>query len=212
MRVFLVERAMLLGIAMVLLLAGCHHVSVRAPNDDSQVLPTVTAEELFQVALFQARRGDLLRAEQYLVAARDHGYDDVATTYWLIRVCVLSGRYHSGLRHAARHLQQHPSDWRLRLIVASIYEALGEPVRAQSELENVVRREPSQALPRFRLGMLYRDTPDLTRRANQHLEAYLRLDPEGAHAEEARETLGSNSSTDDHSTTDGPETPQEDGP
>ena len=171
------------------LLAGCGHATSHQRPDLTGERAAVTAEELFVVALSHARSGDLLRAEQYLSAARQHGYDEATLIYWLVRVCIASSRYQSALRHAAEYLRQNPSDWPLRLVVASIHEALGDQSRAQSELELVVKAEPSEPLPHYRLAMLYRTVESQQERASAHLQAYLRLDPQGAHSAEVRAAL-----------------------
>jgi len=140
------------------------------------------------MGLLQARQRDLLRAEQYLSAARSHGYDEPTVVYWLVRVCVAAGRYHSALDHAARYLRDNPANWRLRLVVASIHEALGDHERARRELEQIVSDQPTTPLPRYRLALLYSLHPSEQKRAVPHYEAYLALDPEGVHAAEV-ETL-----------------------
>jgi predicted Zn-dependent protease len=93
------------------------------------------------------------------------------------------------LGHAADYLREHPADWSLRLVVASIHEALGDVARAKSELERVVRAQPARPLPHYRLAMLYRNEEADRERARAHLEAYLRLTPEGPHAAEVRSAL-----------------------
>jgi len=146
----------------------------------------MTSEELFQIGVLQARRGDLLRAEQYIIAARAQGYDESSSVYWLVRVCVSAGRFHSALGHAQSYLRRNPSNWRLRLVVASIYEALGDNQRAVRELESVVRGAPHHALPHYRLAVLYGQLGAGHERAARHLHAYLTLSPAGPHAAEAR--------------------------
>ena len=170
-------------------LCGCHQRALGRPALLDNELPAISSEELFQIALLQARRGDLLRAEQYLIAARTQGYDESTVAYWLVRVCVSAGRYHSALGHALGYLRIHPSDWRFRLIVASIHDALGDSARAQAELKTVVEAEPASPLPRYLLAMVYRQQPVTSGDAVPHLEAYLDLDPNGPHAEEARAIL-----------------------
>lgn len=180
--------ALLLG--LMLLLAGCHHASIRGSQSGLDTPQAISPEQLFEIALLQAQHGDLLRAEQYLTAAQQRGYDQALTTYWLVRVCISAGRYHSALRHAVQRLDRNPYEWRLRLVVASIYEALGDLERAQRELENVVHSRPGEPLPRYRLAILYSEDPELSERASEHLSRYLALEPHGAHAEEARAMLG----------------------
>lgn len=170
------------------LLGGCDHSAVRRGADTRIEVPAVTSEELFEIGLAQARQGDLLRAEQYIVAAGNRGYDEPTVAYWLVRVCVAAGRYHSALDHAARYLRDDPSNWRLRLIVASIHEALGDFDRARLELQHIVSDRPESPLPHYRLAMIYSRQASEMQRAAAHFEAYLALDPEGQHAAEV-ETL-----------------------
>lgn len=169
-----------------LLLCGCNRSmpASRAPTSDP--VPSITAEDLFELGVFHAGRGDLIRAEQYLSAARERGYDPSTAVYWLVRVCVSAGRYHSALRHSASYLRGHPDSWGLRLVVASIYEALGDFHEAQLNLERIVASEPQYALAHYRLAMLYHRRTPLPERALPHLRAYLQLAPHGPHVAEAR--------------------------
>lgn len=149
----------------------------------------VSADRLFELGLHYARQGDLQRAEQYLSAARHHGYHEADVVPWLVRVCVVAGRYHSALEHGVQYLRKWPNDWALRFVIASIHEALGDLSRAQSELEAIVRTEPDRALPHYRLATIvsvqHRD-PVVVRR---HLQEYLRLAPHGVHALEVAAML-----------------------
>ncbi len=171
------------------ILGGCHHATLHQRPDLQAELAAVGAEDLLLLAISHARSGDLLRAEQYLSAARQRGHDEEAVVYWLVRVCVAASRYQSALRHAADYLRDHPSDWSLRLVVATIHEALGDVARAESELERIVRAEPRMPLPHYRLAMLYRNREGDQERAHAHLREYLRLTPEGLHAAEVRSAL-----------------------
>lgn len=171
------------------MVTGCHHATLHQGPDLQAELTTVTAEDLFLLGVSHARSGDLLRAEQYLSAARQRGHDEAATVYWLVRVCVAASRYQSALVHAADYLRSHPTHWSLRLVVASIYEALGDVARARSELERIVRGEPERPLPHYRLAMLYRSRDADRERAKAHLEDYLKLNPQGRHAPEVRSAL-----------------------
>ena len=168
---------------------GCHYATLHERPDLQAELSTVTPEDFLLLAVSHARSGDLLRAEQYLSAARQRGHDEGAVVYWLVRVCVAASRYQSALIHAASYLREHPSDWPLRFVVASIHEALGDLDRAQSELERIVGAEPSIPLAHYRLAMLYRDREGQDARAILHLEEYLALNPEGPHAAEVRSAL-----------------------
>jgi len=177
------------------MIAGCHHATLHQSSELQSELTTVTSEDLFLLGVSHARSGDLLRAEQYLTAARQRGHDAASAIYWLVRVCVAANRYHSALGHAAQYLRDHPTHWPLRLVVASIYEALGDLALAESELEQIVRAAPDRALPHYRLAMLYRNREDDRGRSRAHLEEYLKLTPRGAHAAEARSVLSEVSET-----------------
>ncbi|MFW2387221.1 MAG: tetratricopeptide repeat protein [Polyangiales bacterium] len=160
----------------------------RAPDLQAE-LTRVSAEDLFLLGVAHARSGDFLRAEQYVSAAQDRGHDEAAVAYWLVRVCVLANRYQSALNHASEHLRDHPRHWPLRLVVASIHEALGDVASAEAELQRIVRADPDQSLPHYRLAMLYRTQGTDTGLSRAHLEQYLRLSPEGRHAAEAKSLL-----------------------
>ena len=168
---------------------GCQPPAFSQGPDLQAELSTVSDDDLLFLAASHARSGDMLRAEQYLSAARQRGHDEAAVAYWLVRVCVAASRYQSALAHATRYLRDHPSDWSLRFVVATIHEALGDPARAQSELEQIVRAEPSMPLPHYRLAMLYRDRWTDQERARGHFHEYLRLAPDGPHAAEVRSAL-----------------------
>jgi Flp pilus assembly protein TadD len=179
----------MMGLVGVVVFSACANVRLDRSTVDS--IPSWTAPQLFEVALFHVEQGDFFRAEQYLVAARSLGYDNAATTYWLVRACVSASRYHSALRHAEEHLRHNPSNWRLRLVVASLHEALGELEHARRELMIVVRSDPERPLPHYRIGMLDVAVPEKREAARAHLEEYLALAPHGFYAEEVRAALES---------------------
>ena len=169
--------------------AGCHVGASGKRSGVADSIPKLTAEDLFLVALHHQRAGDLLRAEQYLIAARGEGYDEATVVYWLVRICVSAGRYNSALQHASDYLREHPGNWQLRLVTASIHEALGDVERARLELESIVRSYPRQALPHYRLAMLYLRAPPHLDSAIESFRAYLKLEPNGLHAPESREAV-----------------------
>lgn len=186
--------ALLLGL-FVALTGGCHHSTFHQRPDLQAELGTITAEDLFLLGVSHARSGDFLRAEQYLSAAQQRGHDEASAVYWLVRVCVAASRYQSALIHAGDYLRDHPAHWALRLVVASLHEALGDPERAESELELIVRAAPGNPLPHYRLAMLYRSREDADARSRVHLQEYLALAPQGPHAAEAESILAEVSET-----------------
>ena len=64
-----------------------------------------------------------------------------------------------------------------------------DPVRAQLELERIVKARPDAPLPHYRLAMLYGRREATRMKASVHLREYLKLDPSGPHAAEATSVL-----------------------
>lgn len=182
------EHRLLLASCLAVTL-GCNHPTLHQSSELQSELTNVTAEDLFLLGVSHAHSGDFLRAEQYLAAARQRGHEQASAIRWLVRVCIAASRYQSALRHAHRYLRENPRHWSLRLVVASLHEALGDSARAKSELEYIVRAEPDWALPHYRLAMLYRDNGDDRAQINAQLEQYLELAPDGHHAPEAQSFL-----------------------
>ena len=182
------QRGLLVAALSSLALVGCAHSAGgqdRSPAD----LERVTAGDLFAEGVAHAIRGDGLRAEQYLNAAQRRGHDADEVVAWLVRVCVASSRYTTALKHARTHLRVHPGDWWLRLVAASIHDALDDVSGALRELALVVETVPGESLAYYRLGLLYTERLGDPESAKEHFRHYLRLDPEGRHAAEVRAAL-----------------------
>jgi thioredoxin-like negative regulator of GroEL len=171
-------------------LAGTVGCSV--PREVHQPFPdplaSVTAGELFRLGIEHASRGDDVRAEQYLSAALDRGNAADEVLPALVRVCVRSSRYRSALGHTRRALVHDPENAPLRLLAASLYLAIDQPLSGRLELERVVEQDPELALARFALGKLLAARGE-SAGAARHLRAYLELDATGPHAAEARQRL-----------------------
>lgn len=178
-----------LVLGLIWLGAGCQHKALQAQVDLRQAMSTVNAEQLYQEGVLHARHGDFLRAEQYLTAARARGYDEGEVVSWLVRICVSSNRYQSALAHAEPYLRLHPEDWPLRFVVANIHDALGDTERAGLELEAVTEAAPEEPLAQYRLAVFYSERSLEPKEARRAFENYLRLDPDGRYAAEARARL-----------------------
>lgn len=152
-------------------------------------MASVSAEELFNEGIAHAMRGDMLRAEHYLNAAKAQGYDPAEAVAWLVSVCVASSRYNAALGHAEPYLRRHPEDWSLHFVVANIQDALGNVDAARRHLERVVALAPGQPLPHYRLGLFYRERLGDQEASEIHFAEYIRLAPAGPHAAEAGDAL-----------------------
>jgi tetratricopeptide (TPR) repeat protein len=133
--------------------------------------------------------GDYTRAEQYLAAALEQGADPKEVMPLLLKVCVAERRYRVAINYAEPELKKHPSNFHLRFVLASLYATIGDTAAAHGQLQRVIEEKPSFAPVHFALAVLLRDEEGDLVQADSHFREYLRLDPDGSHAEEARGSL-----------------------
>lgn len=149
-----------------------------------------------------AALGDHTRAEEYLASGIEAGADPREVLPLLMDVCVKTGRYRSAIQHGENHLRKHPHDARTRLMVGTLYAAINESKQARAQLEQVVRSEADeqhegsarrpadlQAQAHYLLAVVARDADHDAVAADRHFREYLRIEPRGSHAEEARSSL-----------------------
>jgi len=156
-------------------------------------LETINAERTPDKLLARGKSfatlGDTVRAEEYFAAALEAGANDREVTQLLLEVCVHDQRYQAAIEYARAYIAHHPEDVRCRYILGTLYRAVGDPKAARTELELVVVRAPAEPDPHFALATVLRDDDrDLVAAEGQFRE-YLRLAPNGEHAEEARASL-----------------------
>jgi tetratricopeptide (TPR) repeat protein len=169
---------------------GCAAHAATTARIAADPLDTIGPRELYRRGVVLARAGDYIRAEQYISAAVERGFPEHDALPALIRVCIESSRLAAALSYAEPYLEHHPSDWPLRLLVASIRMGLEQDQEARTELERVLEdapHEPPQA--HYFLGVLFRDRLDDIEAARVHFRRYLALDPRGSHRDEARAAL-----------------------
>jgi tetratricopeptide (TPR) repeat protein len=133
--------------------------------------------------------GDTTRAEEYFAAALAQGKNEAKVLPLLLTVCLSDGRYRVAIEYAEQYLKKHPNDVRVRFVLGTVYEAIGDSEAARSNLEAVVGAEPEDAEAHFALAVLLRDSDHDPVAADPHFREYLRLNPRGAHAEEAQASL-----------------------
>jgi len=136
-----------------------------------------------------ARMGDLTRAEQYLTAALDEGADSQEVLPLLLRICVEAGRYRDAVAHAQAELRLRPHNPPLRFLLASLHHAIGNASAAREQFERVLAKRPNHAEAHYALAVIARDEEGDLMRADRHFREYLRLRPNGPHAEDARNSL-----------------------
>jgi tetratricopeptide (TPR) repeat protein len=148
-----------------------------------------TPEKLFERGKAFHQVGDLTRAEQYYAAAIQEGADPKEVLPLLMRVCIEGKRFRVAIEYAEPYLKKHPADWKLRLLVAALYGGIGEPGVERAELEQVLAVNPNEPTGHYALAVLLRDEYGDVVGADAHFREYLRLDPQGDHADEAKAGL-----------------------
>lgn len=136
-----------------------------------------------------AASGDTLRAEQYYVAAMAAGGDAHLLIRRLLPVCALGQRFRVALQYAEDYLRQAPRDHEVRLVLGTLYWAIGEPESARLALERVVREAPAEPDAHFALAVVLAASAERRAEALPHFRAYLQAAPAGRYAEQAREGL-----------------------
>jgi tetratricopeptide (TPR) repeat protein len=147
------------------------------------------ADKLFTRGLAFAEIGDLTRSEQYLVSALDRGAEPRRAVPALLRVCIAANRHRAAIVYAREYGASLSHDAQFGFILALLESALGDHDAALDHLRNAVRTAPEHA------GAHYQLAAQLERRNGgeaeilHHWREYLRLAPDGPHAEEARAAL-----------------------
>jgi predicted Zn-dependent protease len=146
-------------------------------------------EKLVERGKAFAEVGDLTRAEQYLAAAMDQGADDAVVVPMLLRVCIQDRRFRAAIAYAKEFVRKHPRDTAMRFVLGTLEAAVGEVKEARGDLEEVCEEEPARPQAHYALAVLLRDARTDLPSMDRHFREYLRLDPQGEHAEEARAAL-----------------------
>lgn len=171
------------------LLAACASKSAEMRANLDTFNSERTPDKLLARGRAFAALGDTTRAEEYYAAALEAGGNEKEIMRLLLEVCVRDGRYRAAIEYAKPYVQRHPDDVRCRYVLGTLYQAVSEPKSARSELEVVVRTMPDEPDPHFALATLLRDDERDLVAAESQFREYLRLAPNGNHAEEARASL-----------------------
>lgn len=136
-----------------------------------------------------AAMGDTTRAREYFDAALEAGGDERVLTPLLLAVCVRDGRYRLAIDYAEQFVRKHPRDPRMRFVLGTLRAGVGEPIAAEAEFAKVIASSPDNPAAHYALAVLLRDQRDDPLGADQHFRAYLQLQPDGEHSEEAKSSL-----------------------
>jgi tetratricopeptide (TPR) repeat protein len=173
-----------LGFA-ALCLPGCGPGSARHGTVTTPSAPD--AAQLYAAGAVFAARGDDVRAEQYLNAARRAPTDDRRVLPALVALCVRASRLRAALGYALEDLRQRPEDFRLGFLIASLHAALEQPADALRMLERVVQLRPDWPHAHYLRARLYRDSFADYVGASLAFRAYLQCTPAALLPHEAQE-------------------------
>jgi tetratricopeptide (TPR) repeat protein len=169
-------------------LTGCagSQLQAAAPVSEGQGLSTA---QLIEVAQELERRGESLRAEQYWNEALERGADPDKVLPHLLSAYVRDRQYRLAAQRAEDHLRRHPSSTRVRLLLASLYQAVDDYAQAVRQYRAVVQLEPTRANAHYALATALVDEGHDRASADEHFRRYLELAPTGPYAERAQAAL-----------------------
>ncbi len=173
--------------SVLLALVSCTHppparAAGKLPEDKDPVY-------LFEHGKRFAMMGDTVRAEQYLSAAVAAGADENKVTPIFLHVCVAARHYRLAMEYADAALARHPDNAKLRFLTGALHKDVGEPAKAREYLEQAARELRDDAEVQFAVAVFFRDDLKDIVAADPYFREYLRLSPQGVHAEEARVSL-----------------------
>jgi tetratricopeptide (TPR) repeat protein len=133
--------------------------------------------------------GDTVRAEQYFTAALAAGADEMVVAPMFFKVCIGAKHYRLAVDYADGILARHPVNSRLRFLVAALHRDVGENFRAREYFEQAAHELSTDPDVQFLTAVFFRDDLADKIAADPYFREYLKLAPQGAHAEEARASL-----------------------
>jgi tetratricopeptide (TPR) repeat protein len=155
------------------------------PNDP---IASVAASELRAQGLGFARRGDLVRAQQYLSASMAKGFDEGVIVPEIVKVCIASSRLRAALAFAEPYLMRNPEDAGMQYVVGTIHMALGNLQEASAHLDGALRAGSLGEDALFSLALVAEQRGD-HEIVRTNLERYLSGSPRGRYASRAKSML-----------------------
>lgn len=139
------------------------------------------------------RSGDATRAEQYLSAALESRAATPEVRQEALRellaTCIESQRFRVAVDYAEPELRRRPDDTNLMRLIATLYAAVGDGLKARETYERLLKMQARDADAELGLARVLRDAFADRAAASEHFERYLEIVPHGPHAVEARTYL-----------------------
>jgi tetratricopeptide (TPR) repeat protein len=175
------------ALAALLLLSAC--ATMPQASGRRGELSSLSVGQLLEVASVLEHSGEHVRAQQYLQEALRAGAPTPRVMPRLLRLYAKDGQYRLATDQAEHYLRAHPRDHGVRRFLAALYTGLELQTKAVEQYARVLAAQPRDAQAHFALASVLHDAGSEPLRADQHFRAYLALEPDGAHAEEARSLL-----------------------
>lgn len=170
------------------LLAGCAApanqpplAAARAPLKDAGLL-SERGDAFSEV-------GDFTRAEQYYGAAIAAGANPAVILPRLLRACLGAGDLRLAADYAETELSRAPDNARLRFLVGALHAKVGDGVSARTHLVRAATELPRDAEVQFSVAAFFRDDMKDRVASDPFFREYLKLEPAGRHAVEAKNSL-----------------------
>lgn len=136
-----------------------------------------------------AEMGDYTRAQQYYSAALAAGGKSSAIMPKLLKACIASGDLRLATEYAEQELARNPDDSKLRFVAGALQAQIGNRPTARKHLSQAAAQLKQNAKVQFAVATFFRDDLQDRGEADPYFREYLRLDPNGEHAAEARGSL-----------------------
>jgi len=179
-------------VALALGCVGCGRATEEPPataSGEDGADEAAASRELVELGLAFARAGDSVRGEQYLSAALDAGADPNQALLALMQLCIKAGRFEAAAQYGEAYERDVLAKRELAMLLSGLYISLDQDDKAIKRLEQVAGDYPELALAHLLLGRLLRQKERDLEQADAHFRGYLRLEPEGIYAREARASL-----------------------
>lgn len=181
--------ASVMFVSLAMTIAGCapakHPVQIQMETMRKEQEPSL----LFERGKAYLAIGDITRAEEYLSSSIEAGYDARKAMPHLLKACVLGSRFRQALDHGEAYLRKNPDDLDATFVLGTVHSALGQAAEAKVYLAKVLKARPDNAEIHYALATIYRDIDKDPIMSDKHFREYLRIDPKGEHAREARGNL-----------------------
>jgi tetratricopeptide (TPR) repeat protein len=179
-----------IGLAVAVASGACTPSSTTHVREEMRVIEREKdPERLTARAEACAAAGDPGRAAQYFELAIACGAPEAKVFPRLLVMLVRDRQYQAAMIATENHVRLRPGDFPARLVMASLYASLGNFASARREYETILEREPENPDAHYSLAVILRDEQGDALRADRHFREYLRLAPDGPHAEQARGLL-----------------------